>query len=227
MVGWTRFVLRHRRSVLAFWAVILLAGGFASARLSASLSNTFAVPGTDSEHVRQSLETHFGDRSDGAFTVVFRVSSARDPQLLGRLQEAVARAAKVVPTGKPTELSAAGTDVVYGDIVSRLNIAESKGYTDRCCARSASRGGPACVRNRRRPDPARPRPDLPERPKNGEFLFALPIALLVLLAVFGLSFAVTIPFLFAACTITGGARDRLRDRAPRRHAHLRRRTSSS
>src|SRR5205085_12498625 len=32
---------------------------------------------------------------------------------------------------------------------------------------------------------------------------ALPIALLVLLAVFGLSWAVTIPFLFAACTIFG------------------------
>ena len=38
--------------------------------------------------------------------------------------------------------------------------------------------------------------------RQGEFLFALPIALLVLLAVFGLSWAVTIPLLFAACTIT-------------------------
>src|SRR5262249_56189629 len=38
--------------------------------------------------------------------------------------------------------------------------------------------------------------------RTGESI-AIPIALLILLAVFGLSFAVTIPFLFAACTITG------------------------
>src|SRR5205085_3914819 len=38
--------------------------------------------------------------------------------------------------------------------------------------------------------------------KKGESI-AVPIALLVLLAVFGLSFAATIPFLFAAATITG------------------------
>ena len=38
--------------------------------------------------------------------------------------------------------------------------------------------------------------------KKGESI-ALPIALLVLLAVFGLSVAVTMPFIFAACTITG------------------------
>ena len=50
--------------------------------------------------------------------------------------------------------------------------------------------------------------------KKGESI-ALPIALLVLLAVFGLSCAVTIPFIFAACTIIGDARDRLLRRAPR------------
>ncbi len=39
--------------------------------------------------------------------------------------------------------------------------------------------------------------------RHGELMIALPVALLVLLAVFGFSFAVTIPLLFAACTITG------------------------
>src|SRR5205085_11087141 len=39
--------------------------------------------------------------------------------------------------------------------------------------------------------------------KKGELEIAVPIALLVLLLVFGLSAAVTIPLLFAACTITG------------------------
>jgi RND superfamily putative drug exporter len=203
MVGWTRFVLRHRRSVLAAWAVILVAGGFASQKLPALLSNTFAVPGTDSEHVRRALETHFGDRSDGAFTVVFRVTRASDAQLLVRLQRVVERAAVVVPTGKPTALTVAGRHVVYGDIVSRLNIAEAKGYTDQVLR---ALGKPPGVEQVYVTGAGPIQHDLDpifnSDLKHGELGIALPIALLVLLAVFGLSFAVTIPLIFAGCTIT-------------------------
>ena len=39
--------------------------------------------------------------------------------------------------------------------------------------------------------------------RHGELEIALPIALLVLLAVFGLSWAVTVPIIFAGCTIAG------------------------
>jgi putative drug exporter of the RND superfamily len=203
MARWTRFVLRHRRSVVAVWVVILLAGGFASSRLSALLSNTFAVPGTDSEHVRQLLETHFGDRSDGAFTAVFRVSDATDPRLVARLQAALARAATVVPTAKPTSLTAAGRHVLFGDIVSRLNVAQAKAYTEpvlRALGRPA--GAQRVYVTGAGPIQHDLDPIFQRDLRHGEFLFALPIALLVLLAVFGLSWAVTIPLLFAACTIT-------------------------
>src|SRR5215210_5988251 len=98
MVRWTRFVLRHRALVVAVWAVVLVFGGYASSKLSPLLSNTFSVPGTDSERVRSLLQRHFGDRPDGSFTVVFKVPDSRDPALLARLQADVARAAKVVPT---------------------------------------------------------------------------------------------------------------------------------
>ena len=73
MARWTRFIVRHRRVVLGCWLAVLLAGGVASTRLSALLSNSFAVPGTDSERVRDVLQTRFHDRSDGAFTVVFEM----------------------------------------------------------------------------------------------------------------------------------------------------------
>src|SRR3954447_11153024 len=106
MVGWTRFVLRHRYAVLAFWLAVMVAGVFANSRLTPLLSNTFTVPGTDSEHVRSVLERHYGDRSDGSFTVVFRVRAASSPALQARRRAAVASAARAVPTGKPTELRA-------------------------------------------------------------------------------------------------------------------------
>ena len=204
MDRWTRFVLRHRRGVLAFWVAVFLLGGFASSKLSALLSNTFAVPGTDSEHVRQVLEDRFGDRSDGAFTVVFDVPASTDPLLFARLQRVVGRAASVVPTGKPTALSIAGPHVVFGDVVSRLNIAQAKGYTD---AMLHALGAPAGVRHTYVTGAGPIQHDLDpifnQDLKRGEFEIALPIALLVLLGVFGLSFAVTIPLVFAACTITG------------------------
>ncbi len=213
MAGWTRFVLRHRRSFLALWIAVLLAGGFASSRLSALLSNTFAVPGTGSEHVRQVLQTHFGDRTDGVFTVVFElpkgsVAGLGASPLRQRLTAAVKHAAATLPGGKPAPFNAAvtpaGTAVVYGDVVSTLNIAQAKGYTDRVLH---ALGRPAGVERVYVTGAAAIQHDLDPvfnaDLRHGELMIALPIALLVLLAVFGISWAVTIPLVFAACTIEG------------------------
>ena len=203
MERWTRFTLRNRWLVVAVWLVVLLAGGYANGKLSALLSNTFTMPGTDSERARTILRDHYGDRSDGAFTVVFEVPSSADPRLLARLQSAVARASKKVPTGKPRPLTPGGPHLLYGDIVSTLSIADAKGYTDDIL-RALPRGngvtpyvtGQAAIQHDL--DPI-----FDEDLRNGELFIAVPIALLILLLVFGLSWAVTIPLLFAACTIMG------------------------
>jgi uncharacterized membrane protein YdfJ with MMPL/SSD domain len=160
------------------------------------------VPGTDSEHVRDVLQAHFGDRSDGAFTVVFRLRRPVDAAARARLQAVVDRAASVVPTGKGTELQVAGPHVLYGDVISTLNLAEAKGYVDdllRAIGRPAGTqayvtGAPAIQHEL---DPI-----FNDDLRKGESI-ALPIALAVLLLVFGLSWAVTIPFLFAASTVFG------------------------
>jgi putative drug exporter of the RND superfamily len=70
---WTRFVLRFRWPILALWLVAILAGGYATSKLSPLLSNTFTVPGTDSERARTILQDHFGDRSDGEFLVIYEI----------------------------------------------------------------------------------------------------------------------------------------------------------
>src|SRR5262245_61059005 len=203
MGGWTRFVLRHRVAVVVLWAVVLVLGGWATARLSPLLSNTFTVPGTDSDRVRTTLEEHFGDRPDGSFTVVFEVPDSRDPALVARLQRVVDRAATSVPTGRATKLLVAGPHVVYGDVVSTLDLAEAKGESDGLLA---AVGQPPGVEHayvtgaasiQRELDPI-----FDEDVRRGESI-AIPIALVVLLLVFGLSASVTIPFIFAACTITG------------------------
>ena len=200
MERWTRFVLRFRWPILAGWLVVLLAGGFAFLHLSSLLSNEFSVPGTDSERARTILERHFGDRSDGAFTIVFRLRNGVDRAAYVRLQRDVDRAARVVPDSTPRRLVPAGRHILYGDVVSTLSLAKAKGYTDDLDRALPHSGrvesyvtGQAAIQHDLDPIFSK---DL----RKGEMI-ALPIAVLVLLAVFGLSVAVTMPFIFAACTV--------------------------
>ncbi len=196
-------MVRNRWWVAAIWLVVLLAGGYSNTKLSSLLSNTFEMPGTDSERARTILERHYGDRSDGAFTVVFRVPNAGDAQLRARLQAGLLRAAQKVPSGEPRPLVRGSDHVLYGDIVSTLNLADAKGYTDdilRALPRPAGVTpyvtGQAAIQHDL--DPI-----FDEDLKKGELFIAIPIALLILVLVFGLSASVTIPLLFAACTIMG------------------------
>src|ERR671937_1316184 len=189
---WTRFLLRFRWPILGFWLVVLLAGGFATSKLTPLLSNTFTVPGTDSERARTILQDHFGDRSDGEFLIIYKVRNGTAGVRL-KLERSIREAATAVPSGKATALRDAPGGVVYGSILTTLNLADAKGYTgDIRKHLLAPRGVDAYVSGQPAIegdlDPIFSR-DL----KKGESI-AIPIALLVLLAVFGLSLAATIPF---------------------------------
>src|SRR5919204_4266362 len=113
MARWTRLVLRFRWPILAFWLVVLLAGGFAYSKLTPLLSNTFTVPGTDSERARTILQDHFGDRSDGEFLVIYEIRSGTAGVRLA-LERSIHAGATAVPGGKPTALRDAPDGVVYG-----------------------------------------------------------------------------------------------------------------
>ncbi|MFL5924492.1 MAG: MMPL family transporter [Gaiellaceae bacterium] len=203
MERWTRLMLRYRWVVVAAWLLLLVGGGWSATKLSALLSNTFTMPGTDSERARTILKEHYGDRSDGAFTIVFAVPDSRDPRKRLLLERRMVAAAELVPSGRAQPLVPGGRHVLYGDITSTLDLATAKGYTDDLLRRlPQSRGvhsyvtGQAAIQHDL--DPI-----FDEDLRKGEFEIAIPIALLVLLLVFGLSWSVTIPLLFAACTIEG------------------------
>jgi uncharacterized membrane protein YdfJ with MMPL/SSD domain len=203
MERWTRRMIRYRWAVVAVWLVVLIAGGWSSSKLSALLSNTFTMPGTDSERARTILKDQYGDRSDGSFTVVFRVSNASDPALREKLQGDLAHAATEVPTGKARPLTPGGQHVLYGDIVSTLSIADAKGHTDDVLRALPHRGGVQSFVTGQAAIQHDLDPIFNEDLKKGELLIALPVAVAILLVVFGFSAAVTIPLLFAACTIMG------------------------
>jgi RND superfamily putative drug exporter len=203
MERWTRRMIRYRWAVVAVWLVVLIAGGWSSSKLSALLSNTFTMPGTDSERARTILKDQYGDRSDGSFTVVFRVSNASDTALREKLQGDLAHAAKEVPTGKARPLAPGGQHALYGDIVSTLSIADAKGHTDDVLRALPHRDGVKSFVTGQAAIQHDLDPIFNEDLKKGELLIALPVAVAILLVVFGFSAAVTIPLLFAACTIMG------------------------
>ena len=195
---WTRAVLRFRVPVLLCWLAVLAVGIAASLRLTPLLSNTFNVPGTDSDRARVILARAFGERPDGVFTVIFRVRNPSDRALRTRLERRLAAAARRVPTGHAAELQAGG-GVLYGDIDTTLDLQHAKGYTT--VLRRALRGSPAALVTGQPAIQHDLEPILSSDLRRGEEI-ALPIALAVLVAVFGLSLVVLIPFVFAACTIT-------------------------
>ncbi|HEY8646564.1 MAG TPA: MMPL family transporter [Gaiellaceae bacterium] len=196
---WTRLVLRFRRPIVAAWLVVLVAGALASARLTPLLSNSFGVPGTDSERATTLLARDFGERPDGTFTVVFRVRHPGNRAIRDRLRRRVALAAAVIP-GASIGVVRTGGGVVFVDVRTPLDLQHAKRHTDALrraltgSPRAYVTGQPAIQRDVDRVFVA----DL----RRGEAI-AVPLTLLVLLVVFGFSLAVAIPFLVAACAISG------------------------
>jgi uncharacterized membrane protein YdfJ with MMPL/SSD domain len=200
---WTRWMIRYRWAVVVAWLLLLVGGGWSATKLPALLSNSFTMPGTDSERARTILKEHYGDRSDGAFTIVFSVPDSRDPRQRVRLQRRMAAAAELVPSGRAQPLVPGGPHVLYGDITSTLALADAKAYTDDLLATLPQRGGVRSYVSGQAAIQHDLDPIFDQDLRKGEFQIAIPIALLVLLLVFGLSWAVTIPLVFAACTIEG------------------------
>ena len=180
--------------MLALWVLVLVVGVAASLRLQPLLSNVFTVPGTDSDRARIVLQRHFGQRPDGVFTVVFAAHSG-DRALVGRK---LALAARQVPNGHASRIRDAG-GVLWGEVDTPLDLQHAKGYTD--TLRRALTGRPRAYVTGSPAIQHDLEPILASDLRRGE-AFALPIALVILLAVLGVSLAVLVPFAFAACTIS-------------------------
>jgi uncharacterized membrane protein YdfJ with MMPL/SSD domain len=189
---WTRTVLRLRVPILLCWLVVVAVGVFGAMRLTALLATSFAVPGTDSERARMILARDFRERTDGTFTVVF--AGRRDRR---QLRARLAAAAQVVPSGHVGRLLSSG-DVTWAEIQTTLDLQHAKRYTDDI--RHALAGAPPAYVSGQ---PAIQRdldPILSSDLRRGEAI-ALPIALAVLVAVLGFSFAVLVPFALAGASI--------------------------
>jgi RND superfamily putative drug exporter len=195
MARWTRSVIRHRRPIIAAWLVLLVLGGAAASHLGDLLTNRFSVPGSDAERGLDLLKDRMHERSDGAFTLVAKgnVSPAA-------VAAAAQRGARVLPNGSAGAPLRASRDVVYVQIATSLENQDAQKKTPDVREAIGSvpgattylTGFPALNHDTQ--------PIYNDDLAKGESI-AIPVALIVMLFMFGTLGGIVVPFLFAAVTI--------------------------
>jgi uncharacterized membrane protein YdfJ with MMPL/SSD domain len=195
---WTDFVVAHRGRILALWLVLFALGGFAAANLGGLLSNRFSVPGAESERGLDLLKDRMGDRSDGAFTLIATdVGGAADR---AAVEAAAARAAGAVGGGKAGPLLDAGDGVVYLQIATPLENQDAARITPRLRGEIGDVEGVETYLSGY-PAIGHDTEDIfNEDLARGESI-AVPIALLVMVVMFGTLGGIAVPVAFAAMTI--------------------------
>ena len=193
-------MIRLRWVVLAVWVAVFLVSGAASAGLSDKLTNRFTLPGTDTAKAEQILEEHFGQKTTGAFTVVARTEPGRAQALLPQVRAAAERAAAELPTSRVASVQPVSDSVVAATIISNLEPADAKGHTDDMRAAVGTVAGAELYVSGQAAIEHDLDPVFNEDLKVGELYIAIPIALLILVFVFG-TLAFIVPMLFAAFTI--------------------------
>jgi uncharacterized membrane protein YdfJ with MMPL/SSD domain len=196
---WTRFVLRRKRTVLVVWLALFVLGGWAASGLADLLTNRFTLPGTDTERTERILSDHFGQRSTGSFTFVAKTDGKAE-EIVPQLQVAAERAAKQLPTGKFVSAQAVGNGVATASIVSSLEPADSKGHTDAMRKAAGTIPGAQLYLTGQAAIEHDLDPVFANDLKVGELYIAIPIAMLLLIFVFG-TVAFLLPLIFSAFSI--------------------------
>jgi uncharacterized membrane protein YdfJ with MMPL/SSD domain len=199
LVRWTRWVLHHRKSILAGWIVLFVIGGWAASGLSDLLTNRFTLPGTDAGRAETILHDHFGQRSTGSFTFVAR-SDRSAAEIVPALETAARRAARELPTGRFVVARDVSSHVATASIVSSLEPADAKGHTEDMREAAGTIPGTQLYLTGQAAIEHDLDPVFAHDLKVGELYIAIPIALLLMIFIFG-TLAFLLPLFFAAVTI--------------------------
>jgi uncharacterized membrane protein YdfJ with MMPL/SSD domain len=200
MERWTRTMIRYRWAVVAVWTVVLLASLVAMSGLADLLTNRFSLPGTDTARAERILEDRFGQKTTGSFTIVVRGEPGTSPALAAPVQQAATRASAELPTSEVASVQPISDSVVTAQIVSNLEPADAKGYTDEMRAAVGEIPGAEALVSGQAAIEHDLDPVFNNDLKVGELFIAVPIALLILVFVFG-TLAFLLPFIFAAAAI--------------------------
>jgi len=187
----TTFCLRHRALVVAAWLAVVVLGVAGTLRLVPLLQNGFTLPGTDSTRVQQILTTRFGNGANAPIVLVAQGSHAH-----ARAVAAAHTAERALPGGRITDLER----LPSGAAVAFVQTSLPDSRQTNAIGPLRTLLGPRILVTGDAALGAAINPVLAHALKVGELYLAVPIALLILLAVFA-SGSALLPFLIAGATI--------------------------
>jgi len=193
-------VIKRRVIVIVIWIGITIAGVFSASQLTALLTTSLTVPGTDSAQANAVLVRDFHENVEGTFTVVVPFTNASTGGIAA-LEAKISTAATKIPTGSVSEERAVD-GVLYANVNTSLNLERAANVTDGLrnalhdagLSNALVTGPPALQHDIT--------PVLTSDLRRGEVV-ALVLALLLLIAVLGICWAVVIPYLVAGATTAG------------------------
>ncbi|WP_026534445.1 MMPL family transporter [Arthrobacter sp. H14] len=117
-----KFCYRNRRWVIAVWVAAVLAVGGAAAAFSGTLTNSFSIPGTESQRVLNQLEKELPEATGGSGSIVFDAGdepfSAEQKDAIKEALTGLGSASGVESVVKPFEteqqLKDAGSEIAEG-----------------------------------------------------------------------------------------------------------------
>jgi RND superfamily putative drug exporter len=193
-------MIRLRWLVVVIWTVVVLVGMYATSGLSDLLTNRFALPGTDTGRAEKILHDHYGQKTVGSFTVVVEGPPGSAGRFLPVVRQRAELAAENLPTGQLASAQAVSDSVVSATIVSDLEPADAKGYTDAMRAAAGEIPGAQLYVSGQAAIEHDLDPVFAHDIEIGEFLIAIPIAAVILAFVFG-TLTFLLPLIFAAAAI--------------------------
>jgi putative drug exporter of the RND superfamily len=200
MERWTRLILRSRWLVLATWLVVFLASFVAMSGLNDLFESSAGLPGTDAQRVEDILKEHLGQKSQGNFTLVVRAENGSATSILPAVERAARRATAALPTGQLASVKSVSDTTVIASITSRLDVPDAKPYTKQMRAAIGRIDGAESFLTGNGALQYDEEPISNHDLKVGELYLAIPIALAILIFIFG-TLAFLLPLLIALIAI--------------------------
>jgi len=196
---WSRAAIKARTLVLTIWIALTAFGIFGASNLDQYLTTSLTVPGSSSAVANEILNSKFNQNTEGTFTVIFKYKQASADEITG-YKAAVMNAAQVIPGAEViNEKAFAGS--LYSNISTEFELKEAASYTEALRAALIKEGltgalltGPPAIESDVVPILSR---DL----HRGQVI-AIILAILLLFATLGITWAILIPLLFGLVTIS-------------------------
>lgn len=201
MIRLSAFADRFRWPVLACWLVIVVISAVASSGLNDLLSNRFDIPGTESTQVLDLLNKDFGQRGDSSFVLVAATQNGKAPTaaIMKETEAAAKRAANVLGSARVATVQTSGSLAYVGIGTTQEPAAAQLKVPDMRAAIGSLPGSTTYLTGQTAINRDL-QPIIQEDLQRG-LMITIPIAILVLLFIFGTLISTFVPFIFVLATV--------------------------